>query len=257
MIDACQLRCPPERLRADLGRGFMALITGSKFGAGPPLSGALLLPQAIAAQLADAAPSPQGLADYSACMDWPERLQATFARNLTTTANLGAGLRWSAALAELRRFAKVDPGLLARFLGRFEREVRLRAGMTPRVAPLEDGFHGIVPNPSIVPLLVRRVDGCCMSSAELARIQADLRRGMAPTRIGGSSARLQRIFHVGQPVQLGQRAVLRVCASAPQVNAVAERVTQGASFEDAFAPNSADLQALFGKLGDVLSGECA
>ena len=61
---------------------------------------------------------------------------------------------------------------------------------------------------------------------------------------------------MGQPVQLGPRAVLRVCASASQMNAVAERVAQGASFEDAFAPISTDLQALFGKLGDILSGEC-
>lgn len=257
MVDACQLRCPPDRLRSDLARGFMVLITGSKFGAGPPLSGALLLPKAIAERLGDARPPPEGLADYSACQDWPERLQETFARNLTTPANLGAGLRWSAALAELGRFAKVDPRLLARFLARFEREVRLRAAMTPRVSPLEDGIHGILPNPSIVPLLIRRVDGCCMSSAELARIQADLRRAMMPTRIGGASARLQRVFHVGQPVQLGPRSVLRVCASAPQVNAVADRVAQGASFADAFAPIGADLQALFGKLGDVLNGECA
>ena len=62
---------------------------------------------------------------------------------------------------------------------------------------------------------------------------------------------------MGQPVQLGPRAVLRVCASAPQVNAVAEQIAQGAAFEDAFAPISADLHALFAKLGDVLSGECA
>jgi hypothetical protein len=256
MVDACQLRSPPARLRADVGRGFMVLITGSKFGAGPPLSGALLLPGAIAARLGDVRLLPEGLADYSACQDWPERLQATFARNLTTSANLGAGLRWSAALAELRLLAKVEPTLLARFLGRFEREVRMRGAMTPRVASLEDGIYGIVPNPSIVPLLVRRVDGCCMSSAELAKVQGDLRRPMSATRIGGASARLRRIFHVGQPVQIGARAVLRVCVSAPQVNAVAARVAQGASFEDAFAPISADLQALFGKLGDMLSGEC-
>jgi hypothetical protein len=256
MVDACQLRSPPARLRADVGRGFMVLITGSKFGAGPPLSGALLLPGAIAARLGDVRLLPEGLADYSACQDWPERLQATFARNLTTSANLGAGLRWSAALAELRLLAKVEPTLLARFLGRFEREVRMRGAMTPRVASLEDGIYGIVPNPSIDPLLVRRVDGCCMSSAELAKVQGDLRRPMSATRIGGASARLRRIFHVGQPVQIGARAVLRVCVSAPQVNAVAARVAQGASFEDAFAPISADLQALFGKLGDMLSGEC-
>ena len=47
------------------------------------------------------------------------------------------------------------------------------------------------------------------------------------------------------------------CSPAEPCALCAERVAQGASFEDAFAPISADLQALFGKLGDVLSGECA
>ena len=256
MVDACQLRCPAHRLRADLGHGFMVLITGSKFGAGPPLSAGLLLPEAIVTRLRDAPLPPDGLADYSARQDWPDSLQTTFARNMTTAANLGAGLRWSAALAELRPFAKVDRRLQERFFDRFEREVRLRAGMTPRVAPLDDRQHGIVPNPTIVPLVVRRVDGSSMSPAELAKVQAELRRAVGATTKARTSPRLRRAFHVGQPVQLGPRTVLRVCASAPQVNAVAGRVARGAAFEDAFAPISADLQDLFGKLGDVLTGEC-
>jgi hypothetical protein len=256
LVDACQLRCPPHRLRADLDHGFMVLITGSKFGGGPPLSGALLLPETIATRLRSAPLPPEGLADYSARLDWPELLQTTFARNMTTTANLGAGLRWSAALAELRRLATVDRRLQEKFLDRFQREVRLRAGMTPRVAPLGDGVHGIVPNPSIVPLAVTRADGSFMSCAEVAKVQADLRTAIA-TDAEGVAPRLRRIIHVGQPVQLGPRTVLRVCASAPQINAVAGRIAQGAAFEDAFAPISHDLQALFAKLGHLLSGDCA
>ena len=47
LIDACQLRCPAGRLGSDLDRGFMVLVTGSKFAGGPPLSGALLLPRSM------------------------------------------------------------------------------------------------------------------------------------------------------------------------------------------------------------------
>ena len=257
LVDACQLRCPPDRLRADLDCGFMVLITGSKFAGGPPLSGALLLPEAIAMRLRSAPLPPEGLADYSARLDWPETLQATFARDMTTTANLGLGLRWTAALAELRRLATVDPCLQERFLDRFEREVRLRAGMTPRVSALADAAQGIVPNPSIVPLAVTRADGRFMSCAELAKVQAGLRAAIATDAIEDAAPTLRRIFHVGQPVQLGPRAVLRVCASAPQINAVADAVAQGAAFDDAFAPVSRDLHALFAKLGHVLSGDGA
>ena len=235
----------------------MVLITGSKFAGGPPLSGALLLPEAIATGLRFAPLPPEGLADYSARLDWPEHLQTTFAREMTTTANLGVGLRWTAAVAELRRFAIVDRRLQERFLDRFEREVRLRAGMTPRVALLGDGEHGVATNPSIVPLAVRRAGGGFMSASEAAKVQAALRTAIANAGMQGAAARLRRIMHVGQPVQLGPRAVLRVCASAPQINSVAAQVAQGAAFEDAFTPISRDLQALFAKLGDVLSGECA
>jgi hypothetical protein len=257
LVDACQLRCPADLLRSDLDHGFMVLITGSKFAGGPPLSGALLLPEVIATGLRNAPLPPDGLGDYSARLDWPERLQTTFARDLTTTANLGVGLRWTAALAELRRFATVDQRLQERFFGRFEREVRLRASMTPCVAPLGDAAHGTVTNPSIVPLAVRRAGGEFMSAAEVAKVHVAMREAITNSETQGAASRLRRIIHVGQPVQLGPRAVLRVCASAPQINSVAEQVAQGAAFEDAFAPISHDLQALFAKLGDVLSGECA
>jgi hypothetical protein len=257
LVDACQLRCPADRLRSDLDRGFMVLITGSKFAGGPPLSGALLLPEAVATGLRSAPLPPEGLADYSARLDWPEHLQTTFAREMTTTANLGVGLRWTAAVAELRRFAIVDRRLQERFLDRFEREVRLRAGTTPRVALLRDSEHRVATNPSIVPLAVRRAGGGFMSASEAAKVQVALRTAIANAGMQGAAARLRRIMHVGQPVQLGPRAVLRVCASAPQINSVAAQVAQGAAFDDAFAPISRDLQALFAKLGDVLSGECA
>ena len=129
--------------------------------------------------------------------------------------------------------------------------------MTPRVFALADGAQGIAPNPSIVPLAVTHADGRLMSCAELAKVQGGLRSAIAADVIEGAAPTLRRIFHVGQPVQLGPRAVLRVCASAPQVNRVADEVAKGAAFDDAFAPVSRDLHALFAKLGHVLSGDGA
>ena len=246
MVDACQLRCPPSRLRSDLDRGFMVLITGSKFAGGPPLSGALLLPEAVATRLRAAPRPPAGLADYSARFDWPEALQATFASELAATANLGAGLRWTAALAEIARFAAIDPALVGRFLARFVGEVHARAAASLGMALLHDAAHGAAPTPSIVPLAVRRRGGWA-SRAEAAELWAGLR-----TPDAGHG----RIIHVGQPVAVGPRAVLRVCASAPQASDAADRIAAGASFEEAFAPVSRDLEALFAKLGH-LCGDCA
>ncbi len=44
VVDACQMR-PAERLRGHLARGWMVLLTGSKFAMGPAFAGALLLPR--------------------------------------------------------------------------------------------------------------------------------------------------------------------------------------------------------------------
>ncbi|HJU30830.1 MAG TPA: hypothetical protein VJ740_05225 [Hyphomicrobiaceae bacterium] len=249
MVDACQLRCPADRLRTDIDRGFMVLVTGSKFAGGPPLCGALLLPSSIVAALQSATPAPRGLADYSARLDWPEALQATFAAPMTTTSNLGAGLRWSAALAELRQLAAVRPGVHAQVLACFAEEVRTAASTVPRIALLADRAHGFAPHPTIVPFAITRGDGTFMSAAEMAGAQAALR-----TPLDGPPAARERI-HVGQAVQLGPRAVLRVCASAPHVNAVADRMAGGASFETAFAPLRGDIHALFAKLAHMLAGD--
>jgi hypothetical protein len=47
VVDACQARLGRSALRWYLDQGFLVLITGSKFFTGPPLSGALLVPEAL------------------------------------------------------------------------------------------------------------------------------------------------------------------------------------------------------------------
>ncbi|UDL89422.1 hypothetical protein LGH82_30920 [Mesorhizobium sp. PAMC28654] len=48
IVDACQFRGSISSLRQDLADGFVVALTGSKFIAGPPFSGALLIPSALA-----------------------------------------------------------------------------------------------------------------------------------------------------------------------------------------------------------------
>ena len=75
VVDACQLRCSFEDIRADLESGFMVMITGSKFAGGPPFCGALLISPALADRLEDLE-APGGLAADSARFDWPKRLRS-------------------------------------------------------------------------------------------------------------------------------------------------------------------------------------
>ena len=63
-VDACQARLSPARVRDYLGRGWMVVVTGSKFFTGPPFCGAVLLPPAMLARLEGGA-LPAGLGAYS------------------------------------------------------------------------------------------------------------------------------------------------------------------------------------------------
>ena len=47
VVDACQLRCRLDMVRQYLSKGFLVLLTGSKFFTGPPFSGAVILPLSI------------------------------------------------------------------------------------------------------------------------------------------------------------------------------------------------------------------
>ncbi len=104
VVDACQARLDPKHVRGYLARGWMVMITGSKFFTGPPFCGAVLLPGEAAARLAGAA-LPAGLSAYGSRSDWPDGAAA--ASHLPRPVNLGMVLRWQAALAEMRAFGAV------------------------------------------------------------------------------------------------------------------------------------------------------
>jgi hypothetical protein len=140
VVDACQLRYSREQIRADLHAGFMVMMTGSKFACGPPFAGALLLPPWIVERL-QYVKLPQGLFAYTAANDWPlvlrERLEGCF----VATANVGMGLRWEAALAELERLFALDGVLRARVTARFSQLVCEHASSSSRF-DLVDRDHG-------------------------------------------------------------------------------------------------------------------
>ena len=104
VVDACQMRVAPERVRACLEAGWMVLLTGSKFFGGPAFAGALLVPAGVAARAPELAPLPPGLAGYFTRPEWPGAWQR-IAADLPERANLGLVLRWQAALWEMRAFA--------------------------------------------------------------------------------------------------------------------------------------------------------
>ena len=105
VVDACQMRLGRPRLRQYLDRGYLVLVTGSKFFTGPPFSGALLVPAVLAGTIDAISEIAPGMLEYSSRSDWPEwhGLRSRF----PIRANFGQWLRWEAALEEIRGYHDV------------------------------------------------------------------------------------------------------------------------------------------------------
>ncbi len=216
VVDACQLRARPAQIRRDLESGFAVMITGSKFAAGPAFCGALLLPAVLASELArHGGPAATPLAPYSAALDWPKALRESFAAGLEHPANLGLGLRWAAALAEIEAYEAIPDSSRSALLARFEQAVRGRVAGYPGLALLDETPAA----PGLVPVV--HVDG-----SDPRPIYVALAAGQAGARR----------CHLGQPVAIGERVALRVCASMPMITDAAKR---------GFAAIEADLDEAF------------
>jgi hypothetical protein len=238
LVDACQLRCDFDDIRADLEAGFLVMITGSKFAGGPPFCGALLIPPALAEKLRDMR-LPPGFAAYAARCDWPESFAGAFADADFAPANLGMGLRWIAALAEIDAYAQIPTRLRDDILARFAESARRCVAGNADLDFLDRECWRLGGRPAtIFPILTRGGD-----PAQARAIYEALR---APD--GAFDApELSRVCHVGQPVVIGGRAALRLCFGMPHANFVAGRVAQGMSLDTAFLPLRREMELLFRK----------
>jgi hypothetical protein len=245
-VDACQLRCTAAEIKAYLQNGFMVLLTGSKFLGGAPFCGCLLLPPAIADALAEAPPASAGLAAYSACLDVPLRLRDWFAHGFGGLANIGLGLRWTTALAELDRFEAHDESLRNQILTAFIDEVRSRADAVDWLRA-EPPYSENDPNRGGIITLVMGGSERGATAMRRAAILHTRLREPYPELAGDA------ICHIGQPVAIGEKAALRICASAPLINGVAERLSAGLPFQTAFAPVTRDLDTLFQKWATIVA----
>lgn len=248
VVDACQLRCGPDRVRADLERGFAVMVTGSKFAGGPPFSGALLLPpRMVEAALAGPA-MPDGLSAYSAAHDWSARLRETLPAKFAGV-NAGAPLRWVAALAGLDALAAIGSETVAAIVEHFDAEVCARIAATPVATPLFEPEDATPRTRSIVPLIVLDRNGAPLSPTKTAELHRALR-----TPIAGDET-LGRIVNLGQPVPVGTRSALRICIDAPRIAAIAAALEEGASLPVALAATNADLDRTFAKLTALIDGK--
>ncbi|WP_407180189.1 hypothetical protein [Bradyrhizobium sp. STM 3562] len=225
VVDACQMRLGRGRIKTYLDRGYMVLITGSKYFGGPAFSGALLLPAAASRVLARNPKVASGLLDYTSRSDWPRSLKALRSR-LESRSNLGQWLRWEAALDEMAAYYDIPAAF------RLHATRELRSGiedlimLSPALGAIGRSVQATMAEdeefsePTIFPFLVKGKGGA-LSADQSRRLHRALARDMSA--MPGLSAADREIAArpclLGQPVELAgpaeqSVAVLRLCVGA-------------------------------------------
>ncbi|WP_250941122.1 hypothetical protein [Allorhizobium sonneratiae] len=242
IVDACQFRCRVEEIAEDVQNGFLVIVTGSKFLAGPPFSAALLLPERLRSELLHKGGLPQGLADYSADLDWPSDLRGSLGFHARSKINLGLGLRWIAPLSHLEALTSVTAEVQAEIKAHFLALIRQRLAVSRHVVLHEDDEGDYLSRRAIIPLSLFDTLGHAVGADEARRIWQAMREdGCGP------------VCQIGQPVILGERVVVRLAASAADVLSLAEGLTSGQSLSQAAQPVETRLDRVFDKLERLLS----
>ena len=228
VVDACQARLGRARLARHLDQGFLVLITGSKFFAGPPLSGALLVPESLQAGVARIAAVPAGLCDYTARDDWPACF-AGIRTQLPARQNVGQALRWVAAVEEIRAYFAV-PELFRRLaLAELAAAVPRHIARFPEFALLPEP-PGADADPDQDEFAVRTIfaftaigDGRALAFAQARRLHQALNMDAAALGLGRVDGVAATPCHIGQPVAIADReggttGALRISADARLVS---------------------------------------
>ena len=223
VVDACQMRLGRTRLRKYLNRGYLVLVTGSKFFTGPPFSGALLVPSALAPDFNAAGDIAPGLLEYTSRSDWPKHWPGLRSR-FPIRANFGQWLRWEAALEEIRAYYSIPDEFRRMALTSFGQGVEWIIASSPslRLLPPQqrpDG-EGVdddeLAQRTIFPFVIRHGDRI-LSLEQCRELYRALARDTADIA-SAEDAAVAKPCLIGQPVALGcgegQVAALRICAGA-------------------------------------------
>ncbi len=226
VVDACQMRLGRARLRKYLARGYIVIVTGSKFFTGPPFSGALLVPGGFAAALNAASAVPEGLLEYISCSDWPRNWPLLRARFPVRT-NFGQWLRWEAAIEEIGAYYRAPDSFRHAALKTFGEAVERLIAASPwldllpwQERPRDDANEEMAQR-TIFSFVIRQGEG--IRSLSECRT---LYRTLAGHGVAGDLKPAAQACLIGQPVALGvalgrdssPSAALRISASARLVS---------------------------------------
>ncbi len=262
VVDAAQMRINQSTVVSHLEAGRMIFVTGSKFFCGPPFSGALLIPRALADRVRNAPHFPDGLGDYLTRADVPETL-GPLRDAARAGVNFGLLARWAAALAEMRSFHNASPEIRDEVLRILVAGLRRIVTTAPNVEIVEspytqipaDDQRGLDDLPTIFTFLVRHPRGGYLSfdQAKVAhRVLAQDARELLDVD-GESNPLASRSYQLGQPVKIAQVgdtwiAGLRFAIGATTISQVVFDHTRGEHWTDRIERELADVKDALTKL---------
>jgi len=205
----------------------MVLITGSKFFTGPPFSGALLVPSALADDLDAATDIAPGLLEYNSRSDWP-RNWPNLRSHFPIRTNFGQWLRWEAALEEIGAYYRVPDEFRRMALTTFGKGVERIIATSPslRLLPPQqrpgDADDEELAQRTIFSFAIRQGTGV-LSLEGCRTLYRALALGAASAASADDPEHTAKPCLIGQPVALGcderrPAAALRVSASARLVS---------------------------------------
>jgi len=241
VVDACQLRCRLDRVTKTYAqRGFVVLLTGSKFFAGPAFCGAVVLPS-VACSLIETNINvvPVGLGDYLTPHEVPKEMPLLRAHLLTARMgvrrwkNPGLYLRWFSSLETIEKFASLPDDFIASISCAWVDKVRETVDMhSPWLQVVLAGqgdssedLHG--GRNSIVSVLVQVEEASRANTPVKGECGA---RSMRRLSLGENKEMHRRLSEVGmaigQPVQLGgeggEMVVVRLALDAKTIVVLGE-----------------------------------
>ena len=233
VIDAAQGRFSRTGLAESLARGYMVMVTGSKFFGGPPFAGAVLVPHERAGGRAVPAEIPPGFGEYLVRSMLPRSWGAARA-SLQPGLALGVLMRWWAALAEVRDYYSVPAALRREVLRRFQSAVpeivaatdHLELTMVPTPPQPNERTRLLESNTTVFPFTCRTPDGTLLGMDQLRGLAAAVRGGSVVDEHLSPQLAVLRC-ELGQPVELasggsslpvlrialGGRDIIRACVT--------------------------------------------
>jgi hypothetical protein len=222
VVDACQMRLGRSRLRRYLDRGYLVLITGSKYFGGPAFSGALLIPTALSRSLDWSGAIAPGFLDYAGRSDWPKGWAGLRSR-FESRQNLGQWLRWEAALEDIGAYYQLPDAFRAWAVRELSAGLESMIALSPSLRRVGSatGTSGAgdeeFTSATILSFAVHGDHGA-LSAADTRMLYRALAQDLGESDCMMAACRCL----VGQPVALERRgedtiAVLRLCVGARHV----------------------------------------